>query len=36
VVSQIGAIVAGGLIGWWMIEPAALKESMPLAIRIAR
>jgi chromate transport protein ChrA len=35
-IGQIGAIVGGGLIGWWMIEPAALKESMPLAVRIAR
>jgi chromate transporter len=35
-VGQIGAILAGGLIGWWMIEPAAIKESMPLVVRIAR
>jgi chromate transporter len=35
-IGQIGAIVAGGLIGWWMIEPAAINEAMPLVVRIAR
>ena len=35
-VGQIGAIIAGGLIGWWMIEPAAIKESIPLVVRISR
>jgi chromate transporter len=33
---QIGAIIGGGLIGWGMIEPAALRESVPLTVRIAR
>lgn len=33
---QIGAIIGGGLIGWWMIEPTALRESMPLTVRISR
>lgn len=33
---QIGAITGGGLIGWRMIEPASLRESMPLSIRIGR
>jgi chromate transporter len=35
-VGQIGAIVGGGLIGWWMIQPEAFRESMPLAVRITR
>lgn len=35
-VGQVGAIVAGGLIGWAMIGPAAVGESMPLSVRIAR
>lgn len=35
-IGQISAIIGGGLIGWWMIEPAALRESMPLSVRISR
>jgi chromate transporter len=33
---QIGAIVAGGLIGWRLFPAAAVGEAAPLAIRIAR
>jgi chromate transporter len=32
---QIGAIIGGGLIGWWMIEPTAVRESAPFSVRIA-
>src|SRR5580704_2526017 len=33
---QLAAIISGGLIGWWMIEPAAAREAMPLRVRIPR
>jgi chromate transporter len=33
---QIGAIVAGGLIGWWLFPAASVSEAAPLAVRIAR
>ena len=33
---QIGAIVAGGLIGWWLFPAMAINEAAPLAVRIAR
>ena len=33
---QIGAIVAGGLIGWWLFPATAINEAVPLAVRIAR
>jgi len=33
---QIGAIIAGGLIGWWMFPGAVAAEAAPLAVRIAR
>jgi chromate transporter len=33
---QIGAIVAGGLIGWWLFPATAVTEAAPLAVRIAR
>ena len=33
---QIGAIVAGGLIGWWFFSPASSRETAPLAVGIAR
>jgi chromate transporter len=33
---QIGAIVAGGLIGWWLFPAAPVSEAAPLAVRIAR
>jgi chromate transporter len=33
---QIGAIVAGGLIGWRLFPATAVSEAAPLAVRIAR
>src|SRR6202140_489210 len=33
---QIGAIIAGGLIGWQLFPGAAITEAAPLAVRIAR
>jgi chromate transporter len=33
---QIGAIVAGGLLGWWLLPAMAANEAAPLAVRIAR
>jgi len=33
---QIGAIVAGGLIGWWLFPAAAVPAAAPLAVRLAR
>jgi chromate transporter len=33
---QVGAIVAGGLIGWRLLPAAAVAETAPLAVRIAR
>jgi chromate transporter len=32
---QIGAIVAGGLIGWWLFPATAINEAAPLALRIS-
>jgi chromate transporter len=33
---QIGAIVTGGLIGWWLFPATTITEPAPLAVRIAR
>src|SRR5216684_3046175 len=33
---QIGAIVAGGLIGWWCFPATMATEAMPITVRIAR
>jgi chromate transporter len=35
-VGQIGAIVAGGLIGWWLFPGTSGNKAAPLAVRIAR
>ena len=32
---QIGAIVAGGLVGWWLLPAATVRESAPLTVHIA-
>ena len=33
---QIGAIVAGGLIGWWLLPEASGNKAAPLAVNIGR
>lgn len=33
---QIGAIVGGALIGWWLVSPTTGDETAPLAVRIAQ
>jgi chromate transporter len=33
---QIGAIIGGGLIGWWLVAPTAANEAAPLTVRVAR
>jgi chromate transporter len=35
-VGQVGAIVAGGVIGWRRLPAAAVREAAPLAVQIAR